>query len=314
MIQARIRGLLSRSTRRGLGGVAGFKKDSYAAQRARERRHLWQTRREIAVIDWPQELRRAAIAADLKALRVALKHLSTDAAGANLNTATEAGMTALHYACCSGKDDIVLELLEAGADPRLHTRRAWSNHTHGVAGTNTDGVDKGGTSRSIQQAAARVEKTPADYARQNKMFTMQKMCEQRAYDMHREDERMAMLRKKQAIEMRFGTPRSTRRGKYKDFHLKDTAELRGNYSPSGLRSPRQVIVDAHGEHVALPPALTVPERHSLSLQKHMAHQRVARQLKRPNRYPQFGMMKEETVRKRPDFRIQVKKPQTAPAN
>ena len=123
------------------------------------------------------------------------------------------------------------------------------------------------------------------------MFTVQKMCEQRAYAMHREDERMAMLRRKQEIEMRFGAPRSTKRGKYKVFSLKDTA---ASGSP---RSSNRVIIDSQGQRVVLPPALTVPERHSLALQKYMAHQRVARQLKRPSRYPQFGL-KEEIVEKR----------------
>jgi Ca2+-binding EF-hand superfamily protein len=116
-LQARVRGMLGRITKTKLiGAVGGLTKDSNEMQLARERRHLWQTRREIAVIDWPQELRRAAIAADLPALQEALKHCSADASASgtstNINTATEVGMTALHYACCSGKDEIVMELLQ----------------------------------------------------------------------------------------------------------------------------------------------------------------------------------------------------------
>ena len=170
-------------------------------------------------------------------------------------------------------------------------------------------MDKVSASRMVHHATARVEKTPGDYARHNKMFATQKMCEQRAFDMDREDERMAMLRKKQEIEIRFGAPRSTHKPKYKDFNLKDTAEFKGFDKSSGPpRSPRRVLITAQGERVVLPPALTVPERHELSLQKHMAHQQQARRLKRPSKYPQFGM-KEEVVEKKEDFHVHVKKTQ-----
>lgn len=319
-MQRCIRGFLARIAKAKLmGAVGAFRKDSVEAQRAKERRHLWQTRREIAVIDWPQELRRAAITADLPLLREALTHTSADAGVATLNSATEMGMTALHYACCSGKDEIVMELLEAGADPRLHTRRAWSSNSQSRRGSNADGgasgpgVDKSNAMRSVHLATARAEKTPGDYALQNKMFKMQKMCAQRAFDMDREDERMAMLRKKKEIEERFGAPRSSRKPKYKDFSLKDTTELQRSDRPrTSLRSPRRFAVNAQGERVALPPALTVPERHKLSLQKYMAHQQAARQAKRLPVYPQFGVAS-ETVQKRQEFHIHVKKSRSARA-
>jgi hypothetical protein len=145
------------------------------------------------------------------------------------------------------------------------------------------------------------------------MFTVQKMCEQRAYDMNREDERMAMLRKKKETEMRFGTPRSSRKVKFKDFSLRGIAEFQdADKTSDSPRSPHRVGKNAQGGHVALPPALTVPERHSLSLQKYLAHQQAARSSRRPSPYPQFGM-EEQCAQKRHVVRIHVKKPQAVAA-
>jgi hypothetical protein len=81
------------------------------------------------------------------------------------------------------------------------------------------------------------------------MFTMQKMCQQRAFDMTRDDERMAMLRKKQEIEERFGTPRSSRKLKYVSSPLFSCLSLLRSSRPfswlalsvlprSGLTKPR----------------------------------------------------------------------------
>ena len=57
------------------------------------------------------------------------------------------------------------------------------------------------------------------------------MCGQREYDMDREDERAAVLKKKQEIQAKFGSPigamkhRKTGR-KFKKFELRDTASVR----------------------------------------------------------------------------------------
>lgn len=93
--------------------------------------------------------------------------------------------------------------------------------------------------------------------------------------------------------------------RYKEFSLKDTAELKSDQkSPRG--SPRRaVIYNSRGERMVLPPPLTVPERHRLSLQKYMAQQQSARQRKRPNPYPQFGVHV-ETFKKQEDFHIHLK--------
>ena len=59
------------------------------------------------------------------------------------------------------------------------------------------------------------------------------MCGQREYDMDREDERAAVLKKKQEIQAKFGSPigamkhRKTGR-KFKKFELRDTASVRGH--------------------------------------------------------------------------------------
>ena len=258
-LQAHVRGMLGRVTKAKLiGGVGHMKLDTLEVRKARERRHLRTTRQEIAVMDWSQKLRRAAIAADLVSLKDALKHVKATKDGhvvapsLRLDGATEVGMTALHYACCSGKEEIVMELLEAGADPRLHTRRAWASHKedHGGGGGDGEKKEKKATlARGVHQAVVRVEKTAADYARENKMFTMQKMCEQRAFDMTRDDERMAMLRKKQEIEERFGAPRSSAKKTYKLFKLQDTSKLKSE-SDKKPRSPRKVVhYNARGERV-----------------------------------------------------------------
>ena len=312
-LQAHVRGMLGRITRTKLiGGLGGMTGDSIEVQRARERRHLRQTRQEIAVMDWVQELRCAAIAADLPALKEALKHVNTKegAPGPKLDGATEVGMTALHYACVSGKEEIVMELLEAGADPRIltHTKRAWASHKDDGGGGDGEKKEKKAPSRGVgvHHATARLEKTAADYARENKMFTMQKMCEQRAFDMTRDDERMAMLRKKQEIEERFGAPRSSQKKTYKQFKLQDTTKIKSDSNPK-QRSPRKLVhYNAQGERVTAPAPLTVPERHEVAMKQYYANQRVARAYKRPSAYPQFGMAV-ETAEKKRDIHIHLKK-------
>ena len=126
-IQSHVRGMLARVTKNKLLGavINGMTLDSEAKQRNRERRHLRDTRREILVIDWAQELRRAAIGADLEAVRKCIAQLPKD----GLDAPSEAGMTALHYACVSGVEEVVIELLQAGADPRKRTHSAFTSLT-----------------------------------------------------------------------------------------------------------------------------------------------------------------------------------------
>ena len=57
-----------------------------------------------------------ASGADPEAVRKCIAQLPKD----GLDAPSEAGMTALHYACVSGVEEVVIELLQAGADP---TRR-----------------------------------------------------------------------------------------------------------------------------------------------------------------------------------------------
>ena len=126
-IQCHVRGMLARVTKNKLLGavINGMSLDSEAKQRNRERRHLRDTRREILVIDWAQELRRAAIGADLEAVRKCIAQLPKD----GLDAPSEAGMTALHYACVSGVEEVVIELLQAGADPRKRTHSTFTSLT-----------------------------------------------------------------------------------------------------------------------------------------------------------------------------------------
>ena len=126
-IQSHVRGMLARVTKNKLLGavINGMTLDSEAKQRNRERRHLRDTRREILVIDWAQELRRAAIGADLEAVRKCIAALPKE----GLDAPSEAGMTALHYACVSGVEEVVIELLQAGADPRKRTHSAFTSLT-----------------------------------------------------------------------------------------------------------------------------------------------------------------------------------------
>ena len=68
------------------------------------------------------------------------------------------------------------------------------------------------------------------------------MCGQREYDMDREDERAAVLKKKQEIQAKFGSPigamkhRKTGR-KFKKFELRDTASVRGHCNTSAILEP-----------------------------------------------------------------------------
>ena len=69
------------------------------------------------------------------------------------------------------------------------------------------------------------------------------MCGQREYDMDREDERAAVLKKKQEIQAKFGSPigamkhRKTGR-KFKKFELRDTASVRLPFDTSATLEPR----------------------------------------------------------------------------